>query len=289
MTPPSQGRWPSASTVVTGVIGDPIAHSLSPLLFNTAFAALGLDWVSEAWRVPAAKAPEALGGVRALGIAGISVTMPHKQAVAHLVEELSEAALRLDAVNCVVNRGGRLRGENTDGTGFLAALARGAGFVPESRRCLVVGAGGAARAVVAALADAGAAEVIVVNRTPDRAGTAAALAGSRGRVGTVEEARDADLVVNATPAGMASTEAPDEPLVGSALLGTGQVACDLVYHPLETTWLRAAAARGATTLGGLGMLVHQAGAQLTLWTGEAPPIEAMWAAAASLVGATGSD
>ncbi len=276
------GRWPSGTTTLVGVIGDPVRHSLSPLLHNTAFAALGLDWVSVAFPVPDGQAGPALAAVLPLGIAGLSVTMPHKGVVAHLVDECTPEAARLGAVNCVVARAGRLVGENTDGRGFLEALARGSGWTPSGRRCLVVGAGGAARAVVAALADAGAAEVVVVARRAEPALEAAALAGGSGRVGSARDAPDAELVVNATPVGMVA--GPGAPLVAAELLGPGQVVVDLVYEPAETEWMAAATARGATVLGGLGMLVHQAAAQLALWTGREPPVEAMWEAVRAVRG-----
>jgi shikimate dehydrogenase len=278
--PPGGATFPSAATTVVGVIGDPVDHSLSPLLHNTAFAALGLDWVSVGFLVPDGAAAGALEGMRALGLAGLSVTMPHKTAVAALVDRTTPVASTLGAVNCVLREGGALVGDNTDGEGFVAALRRGAGFEPEGARCLVAGGGGAARAVVLALAGAGAAEVVVVNRDRRRAGAAAALAGAAGRVGRAEEAAAASLVVNATPVGMAGTDAAGaEPLVPASLMGPGQVAVDLVYHPLRTPWLAAADARGATVVSGLGMLVHQAAAQLRRWTGEEPPVGAMWAAA----------
>jgi shikimate dehydrogenase len=169
----------------------------------------------------------------------------------------------------------------------LAALRHGAGLDDlSSGRSVVVGAGGAARAAVLALAGAGAAEVVVVNRSPQRAATAAALAGDRGRVGTADDARDALLVVQATPAGMRDTPTEHEsPLVPAELLGPGQVAVDLVYHPLRTPWVTEATDRGAVGLGGLGMLVHQAAEQFTAWTGglEAP-VEAMWRAASAATG-----
>lgn len=282
------GHWPSAATSVVGVMGDPVTQSLSPLLHNTAFADLGLDWVSVGFPVGAGQAPAALAGVRALGIAGLSVTMPHKSAVAGLVDELTPTAARLGAVNCVAREKGLLVGDNTDGQGLVASLRRGAGFDPAGRRCLVAGAGGAARAVVAALADAGASEVVVVNRTAHRAAEAASLAGGVGRVGDPAEAATADLVVNATPVGMAgaATERA-RPLVDPGLLSAGQLAVDLVYHPLRTAWLAAAAARGASTMGGLGMLVHQAASQLARWTGREAPVEAMWRAALEAVGRGG--
>jgi shikimate dehydrogenase len=272
----------SAASTVVGVIGDPVAHSLSPLLHNTAFAELGLDWVSLGFPVPSGSAAEALRGAAALGIRGLSVTMPHKEAVATLVDRTTPLAARLGAVNCVTFGPDGSSGDNTDGPGLVAALRRGEGFDPSGRRCLVVGAGGAARAAVLALAEAGAAEVVVVNRTPERAVAAAALAGRAGRVGEAAEAGECELVLDATPLGMAGREGPGEPgLVDPSLLGPGQVVVDLVYDPPETPWLAAARGRGATVANGLGMLVHQAALQLAHWTGAAAPVEAMWGAVAA--------
>ena len=277
--------WPSAASSVVAVIGDPVAHSLSPLLHNAAFAALGLDWVSVGFRVAAGGAADALAAVRALSLRGLSVTMPHKADVAAAVDELTPTAARLGAVNCVIADGRRLTGENTDGRGFLAALERGAARDPAGLRCLVLGAGGAARAVVVALAGAGAADVAVSARRPEQAALAAALAGAAGRVGDPGEAAAMDLVVNATPAGMAGTpSATDWPLVDPARLSDRQVVVDLIYEPLRTAWLEACAAEGATVLGGLGMLVHQAAAQLEAWTGREAPVAAMWAAAEAATG-----
>ena len=274
---------------LVGVIGSPAAHSLSPLLHNAAFAALGLGetWRSSAFEVAAGHAAQALAAMRESDVSGLSVTMPHKADVANLVDECTEVARRLDAVNCVASTEGVLLGTNTDGEGFVASLARGADFVPSGRRCVVIGAGGAARAVVLALADAGAERVEVVNRTPERAEAAAGLAGSAGSVVALEPrplakaVRAADLVVNATPFGMtgASPEGGAPWLVAPELLHPDQIAADLVYVPRPTPWLTAAAAAGARSVDGLGMLVHQAAAQLALWTGRDAPVEAMWEAA----------
>ena len=136
-------RRPSAASTVVGVIGDPIAHSLSPLLHNAAFAVLGLDWVSVGFTVRAGQAAVALAGIRALGIAGLSVTMPHKEAALAAVDEASTVARRLGALNCVTLRDGRLLGDSTDGQGFIDALRRGGGVDPAGRRCVVLGAGAA--------------------------------------------------------------------------------------------------------------------------------------------------
>jgi len=266
-------------------------------MHNAAFGALGLDWAFLAFEVPDGQAHAAVAGARALGFVGLSVTMPHKAAVVTAVDRLSPVAAALNAVNTVVRRTGDvLEGDNTDGAGFLDSIRHDEGFDPAGRRCLVVGAGGAARAVVKALAAAGAGEVVVVNRTAGRAEAAAALAGAVGRVGVIAEAADADLVVNATPVGMtgvspagakvvsidgrSSADAGDvASVVDPAHLGPGQLVVDLVYHPPVTPLLAAARARGATGVSGLGMLIHQAAHAVRLWTGEDPPLAVMSAAA----------
>lgn len=262
----------SAATTVAAVIGDPITHSLSPRIHNAAFAATGLDWVFVALPVPAGKADAALDGVRHLGLAGLSVTMPHKDAVAVAADERSPAVDALGAANCVVAVGdGRVRAENTDGVGFVAGLQDDAGVSPNDRRVAVLGAGGAARAVVDAVARAGATEVIVVNRSATRAEAAAALAPIA-RVGTIDDVRDADIVVNATPIGMLADSAmPCDP----GLITRDQVVVDLVYGPQPTTWVRALRRTGHEAHDGTSMLVHQAAAAFTLWTGVEAPIDAM--------------
>ena len=266
-----------------GVIGQPVRHSLSPVIHNAAFRALDLDWAYLAFEVEPERVAAALQGVRGLGIDGLNVTMPHKAAVVPLVDRLGPAAADLGAVNTVVNQGGELVGHNTDGEGFLDAVRRDEGFDPAGRRCLVVGAGGAARAVVRALAGAGASEVVVVNRSGDRAVTAAAVGGAVARVGAGDEADGCDLVVNATPVGMTGVTTLDgAPLplpVDPARLGTGQLVVDLVYEPPITPLIEAARAAGAVTANGLGMLIHQAAHAFRLWTSEEPPLEAMSAAA----------
>ena len=274
-----------AHTTLVGVMGSPVRHSLSPLLHNTAFEALGLNWTSLAFDVPAGHAAAAVEGIRGLGLAGLSVTMPQKSDVAALMDELSPVAEGLGAVNCVVNRDGVLRGESTDGAGFLASLHRSEHFDPKDAHCLVLGAGGAARAVVLALAEAGAAEVVVVNRTESKGTDAAALAGKVGRSVAADDASGieavltaANLVVNATPVGMTGQGDASSWLVDPSQLRGNQLAADLIYVPRQTPWLEAAAVAGARTVGGLGMLVHQAAIQIELWTGQPAPVEAMWGA-----------
>jgi shikimate dehydrogenase len=262
---------------VAAVIGYPIRHSISPIIHNAAFRALDLDWVFTAFEVAPGRAAAAVEGARDLGLAGLSVTMPHKADVVRALDQLTPTAEALGAVNTVVRQGSRqLVGDNTDGAGFLDAVRTDEGFDPAGRRCLVVGAGGAARAVVLALAGAGAAEVIVANRTPSRAEDAAALAPGVARAGTTEEADAAELIVNATPQGMAGDLSLPVP-TGS--LGPGQLVVDLVYHPAHTRLVEAAHKQGAAAVNGLGMLIHQAAHAFRLWTGEDPPLEVMSAAA----------
>lgn len=274
--------WPTGRTRLAGVIGDPVRHSLSPALHNAAFSALGLDWAYVAFPVRSGRVREALAGAVALGIEGLSVTMPHKTAVADTLDRCSPTARALRSVNTVVRDGDDLIGESTDGQGFIDGLRSDPGFDPSGRRCLVAGAGGAGRAVVLALAEAGATEVVVLNRTAERGEAAAALGGAVGRTGQPAEIEEMDLVVNATPVGMAgeagdqTTSSPLEP----GLLHPGQVLVDLVYHPPTTGLIDAARQRGVTAVNGVGMLVHQAALAFRLWTGEDPPLGAMRAAAA---------
>lgn len=272
-----------AHTRVAAVIGSPVRHSLSPAMHNAAFHALGLDWVYVAFEVAPGAVGAALAGMRALGLGGLSVTLPHKASALVEVDEATAAARAIGAVNTIVPvEDGRLRGDNTDGAGFLATLAE-EGFDPAGRTCAVLGAGGAARAVVHALAGAGAAEVVVVNRTPERGVETAALAGGAGRPGGAGELGGVDLVVNATPLGLAGRDPATLP-VDPTVLRRGQLLVDLVPNPAVTPLMRAAAGRGVRVAGGLGMLVHQGALAFELWTGRPAPVEVMRAAAAGALG-----
>ncbi|HVL93776.1 MAG TPA: shikimate dehydrogenase [Acidimicrobiales bacterium] len=268
--------WPGGATRVAAVIGDPIGHSVSPAIHNAGFEAAGLDWVFVAFAVPAGGAGGALAAVRALGLGGLSVTTPHKDAVAALVDRLSPTAAALGAVNTVVPAGGDLVGDSTDGAGFVAWLRRDEELDPAGRRCLVRGTGGAGRAVVLALVGAGAAEVVVVaGRDRARADALVALAGRPARAGGPEEVEAAELVVNATSLGLAGR--PGDLAFPPDRLGAGQVVVDLNYP--GGALVEAAAARGAVARDGVGMLVHQAALAFELWTGQAAPVDALWAGA----------
>jgi len=266
------------SSRTVGIIGWPVAHSLSPAIHNAAFAAMGLDWVY----VPPPVAPgglrDALGGLAPLGFAGANVTMPHKSESADIVDVVADDALRLRAVNTIVVEPAGLRGHNTDAPGFDRFLRRDAGFEPAGRSALIFGAGGAARACGLALARGGLTHLTVVVREPERAeGLRETLEGFETEIsviafgGSVEGA--ADLVVNATPLGARGEELP------MPQLGPDVLVVDLLYHPAVTPLLTSARNAGAITFGGLGMLLHQAALSFELWTGHQPPLDVMSAAA----------
>lgn len=258
------------AVALVGLVGQPVSHSLSPRLHEAAYTALGLDWRYLAFDVPEERFVAAVEGAAALGFRGLSVTTPHKDAAAAAATRRSPVVRRLGAANTLVFDERGIRAESTDGEGLMDDLREWGGFAPEGRQCGVLGAGGAGRAVVLALADAGAAEVLVVNRTPSRAFRAAALAPGRVRVARTEELDACDLVVHATSS---EAEWPVDP----ARFGSGQLVVDLSYKPSASAVLRRAAENGARTRNGLGVLVHQAARQVRLFTGAEPPVAEMWA------------
>jgi shikimate dehydrogenase len=262
-------------TTVAGIIGEPVAHSRSPAIHNAAYAACGLDWIYVPFPVRPGEVSHALEGLRALGAAGCNVTMPHKREAALACDHLEATAAALGVVNTVGVRDGRLIGDSTDGAGFVDA-AREAGVELNGTRVLVLGAGGAARAIVHALADL--APIRVWARRADAATATAALAPSADTVRSSDlddEAATSDVVVNATPLGMHGEPPPFD----ARRLHTGQTVIDTVYAPADTALLEAAREQGLAAINGLGMLVHQAARSFTLLTGSDAPLDAMWAAA----------
>jgi shikimate dehydrogenase len=271
----NEGRAITAATRVVGVIGDPVAHSRSPAMHNAAFVALGLDWVYVAFPVGRGEGGAAVRAVTTLGLAGLNVTMPHKADAAAACDDLAAEAADLGAVNTVVNAGGALVGHSTDGDGILRALGD-EGIEVAGQACLVLGAGGAARAITHALGRTGA-RVTVAARRPEAGRDAAALAPDANAVGLDDLAVEGfDVIVNATPIGMHGEPPPFDP----ARLHEGQFVFDTVY-PADTPLLVEARARGLRAAGGLGMLVHQGALAFSLWTGVAPPIDVMRAAASA--------
>lgn len=266
----------SGATRVAGVIGDPVAHSLSPTLHNAAFAALGIDWVSVAFPIVASAGLQAVEAMRILGLAGLSVTTPHKDAVAKTADVVSEEVAMLGAANCLVAcADGKIRAENTDGEGFLVGLHHDTAAAVANKTVVVIGAGGAARAITLACAQAGASQIGIVNRNAERGEVCASLAGASGVVATESAIAEADIVVNATSVGMTPNNGmPCDP----KLLHPGQIAVDIVYNPLETPWLAALRKAGISAHNGLSMLVNQAAAAITHWTGHDAPHQTMRAA-----------
>ena len=273
----------SGSTILVGVIGNPVKHSLSPVILNAAFREAKINWVYTAFETPEEKLADAIGGIRALGIAGLSVTMPHKAKVCSLLDEISDSAQTLNAVNCIVNDAGKLEGHNTDGDGFLDAVKHDAGLDVAGKKVLVVGSGGSARSIIHSLGKAGAAEIAVINRTKKKALDALELAGSVGRY--VEETEipevvsEANLVVNATPIGMLDTDDTANFPIEPNLFSKGQLAIDLIYHPISTPWMEALRDLEVEAHGGLSMLIFQAARAFNLWTGKEAPVDAMRKAA----------
>lgn len=273
------------ATNFVGVLGWPLEHTLSPVIHAAAFRQVGMDWVYLAWPVEPADLGDAIAGLRALGGLGANVTMPHKETVMAHLDELSGDARVVGAVNTIQRIGRRLVGHNTDVDGFRHFLDGDAGLDAAGTRALILGAGGAARAVVRALDGLGASEIAVAARDVDKGSKLVSLATrASGRALSWEEATSTagsfDMVVNATPVGTGS----GDPLPGVEW-SSGQVVVDLVYDPPSTSLVERARAGGAHAWGGIGMLVHQAAASFQIWTGQDPPLETMSAAALHAIGA----
>ncbi len=272
----------SGTTKLAAVIGSPVGHSLSPALQNAAFDAAGLDWRFVAFDVDVGGGASAVTAMRSLGIVGFAVTMPLKVEVSEAVDEVDSRVAALRSVNTVVLRDdGTTYGTSTDGAGFVASLH--ASHVEVSGISVgVIGAGAAARSIIHALGRAGAADIVVVNRTAANAHTACELAPCA-RVGDAGELYSADLIVNTTSVGMgtAASDAISSAAVplDASKLRSATVVADIVYHPLDTPLLVAARSVGCRIVDGLGMLVHQAALQHELWTGHRPDPAVMRSAA----------
>jgi shikimate dehydrogenase len=269
------------ATTFTGILGWPLETTLSPAIHNSAFRALGLDWIYLEFAVPPPSLGAAIEGLRALGCGGANVTMPHKESVIEHLDQLAQDARAVGAVNTIQPFGERLIGHNTDVAGFRGSLVGDAGFDPTGRKALVLGGGGAARAVLRVLDDDGADVIGLAGRDPVRTEALMELA-RRASVSLVpwpsaelsDFAASADLVVNATPLGMQGEE-----VLPDVALRPEQCVVDLVYSPPTTPLLERARRAGADAWGGLGMLVHQAAESFRIWTGQDPPEEVMSAAA----------
>jgi shikimate dehydrogenase len=270
-----------ARSKVCAVIGWPVEHSLSPAIHNAAFEAAGLNFAYVAFAVKPGDLCGALAGVRSLGLRGLSVTIPHKVDILPLLDEVEDLAAKTGSVNTVVNEGGRLRGYSTDGPGALAALAA-AGVDPHGRDVLLLGSGGAARAIAFALVwHRPPARIRIHGMIPDevarlkddllQTSSVAIEGGPMERLaGSLEPA---DIIIHATPTGMSPNTS--HALIEKEMLRPGQCVFDIVYNPLETELLRRARQAGCTVVPGVGMFVQQAALQFRLWTGTEPPVPVM--------------
>lgn len=273
----------NGKTAVLGIFGDPVEHSLSPRMQNAAIAASGFDAVYVPFHVTPTQLCDAVAGIRALGLRGVSLTIPHKEAACHLVDELDEQAAKIGAINTIVNENGRLKGYNTDGVGLLSALKQELGLDVADLRVLLVGAGGACRAALAALCQAQVAWVGIANRTrsrsvalledfaPEFSGTAFAeyeLGASLLKACP----EPVDLLINTSAVGLKGESFPFQV---SACVKSGGAVFDMVYAAQSTPLLSDARTRGLATADGLGMLAAQGEVAFRLWFGSAPKAQVM--------------
>jgi shikimate dehydrogenase len=275
----------SGKTRVCGVIGDPIEHTLSPIMQNAAFNALKLDYTFLAFKVKNAELENAVNGMRALNIRGLNVTMPHKSTILNFLDRTDLSAQIVNSVNTILNKDGKLFGFNTDGVGALKAL-RENGVELKGRKVLLLGAGGAARAIAYAMAKESD-ELAVLNRTLKQAQALAKLlektankkigAGSLSPKEIQQNLQDSDILINATSIGMKPK--PEESLVAPKLLRPDLAVMDIVYNPIETKLTKDAKAAGAKVVSGVEMLIYQGAASFEIWTGKSAPVEVMRKAA----------
>jgi shikimate dehydrogenase len=269
-------------TKVLGIFGYPIRHTLSPLMQNAAIEALGLNYVYVPFEVSPSELEAALKGIRALGIKGVNITVPHKEKVISFLDEVREEASLIGAVNTIENRNGRLIGHNTDARGYISALREDAGFDPRGKRVLVIGAGGAARGIIAGLSIEGVSNITIANRTVEKG---EALVEEFGKVfhgirfaahplSSLKDPRilsSIGLIINTTSVGL-KEGALD---VDFTLTPSQTLVSDIVYKPPLTPFLKKAREAGRKTIGGLGMLIYQGAISLEIWTSKKAPVEVM--------------
>ena len=271
-------------TEILGIIGYPISHTLSPLMHNTAIKHLGLDYIYLPFEVKKENIALAIGGLKGLGINGINVTIPHKESVIPYLDTLDENAKFIGAVNTIKLEDGSLKGYNTDGLGFLKSLKIDAQENTKGKNIIILGAGGAARAIAIQMALEGAKSIIIANRTLERGKKLAKYICSKLKAQSskllkavslndsslIGYFREADIIINTTSVGMKNG---DTPLFPYDYISDRNLVCDIVYKPIETKLLKEASARGARILNGLGMLVYQGSLSFKIWTGHEMPVE----------------
>ncbi|QYR24221.1 shikimate dehydrogenase [Paenibacillus sp. sptzw28] len=274
------GNTVDSHTVLYSVIGDPIRHSKSPVMMNRAFRETGINGVYTAFHIKGDRLGDFVAGVRAMGIRGVNVTIPHKLDIMPLLDEIDESALAIGAVNTIVNNDGRLVGYNTDGIGYVRSLKEEVEPELAGKRVLILGAGGATRGILYALAREGVAGITISNRTVERAqeladafrGQAADIRAINGE--QVKEAcPEADIIINTTSLGMYPNV--DGTPIDANWIKPGTIASDLIYNPLTTRFLEESKQRGCRIHGGLGMFIYQGAYAFEYWTGQPAPVEAM--------------
>ncbi len=275
----------SGKTKIYGVIGDPIQHSLSPILHNAAFEVLRLDCAFLAFKVKPEEVGNAIAGMRSLNISGLNVTMPHKSAVIDFLDELDKTAKTIGSVNTITNKEGKLLGSSTDGIGAHNALKEN-GIDPKGKKVLLLGAGGAAKAIAFTIAQE-ADQLVILNRTAKQATDLANLVKQTINRNVIadaflptrikQEIASSDILINATSVGM-NPNSGETPIPAN-LLKPNLAVMDIVYNPLETRLTKDAKATGSKVVGGLEMLVYQGAASFEIWTGVKAPVEIMKKAA----------
>lgn len=279
MTNAGAGNRIDSNTLLFGVIGNPIRHSKSPIMMNRAFRETGINGVYAAFHVTSDRVGDFAAGVRAMGIRGVNVTIPHKLDIMSVLDEIDPSAQAIGAVNTIVNDDGRLIGYNTDGIGYVRSLKEEAERELEGKRIVVIGAGGAARGIIFALANEMPDRITIANRSVERAKALADSLHGKAEIraismeGLQSACTEADIVINTTSVGMFPNT--DETPIDASWLRPGAVASDLIYNPLKTRFLHEAERRGCRIHGGLGMFIYQGAYAFEYWTGQPAPAAAM--------------
>lgn len=274
----------SGKTKTVGLIGDPVSHSVSPQMHNAAFKKLDLDYCYIAMQVDKNDLKKALDGIRAENFAGVNVTVPHKEAVIPLLDEVTKLPRLIGAVNTIKNEGGKLIGYNTDGAGFIESLKEDAKVDPKGKKVVLIGAGGGAKAVAIMLAESGTKSLSITDIAADKASALSSYVKSHFEIEAdfvPHESKDlrskiqkCDILINATPVGMHPNE--DKcPLSEDTEIPKGILVCDLIYNPPETKFLKKAKGSGAKILNGIGMLVRQGALAFEIFTEKEAPVEVM--------------
>ncbi|RCW49392.1 shikimate dehydrogenase [Paenibacillus prosopidis] len=279
MTSAGEGNRIDSNTVLFGVIGNPIRHSKSPIMMNRAFKETGINGVYAAFHVTSDRVADFAAGVRAMGIRGVNVTIPHKLDIMSVLDDIDAGAQVIGAVNTIVNENGRLIGYNTDGIGYVRSLKEEVEPELAGKRIVVIGAGGAARGIVYALSNENPAHITIANRSLERAKELTDAFQDKCDIQAIPDdqlqaaCQQADIIINTTSVGMFPNT--DDTPVDAAWLKPGAVASDLIYNPIKTKFLQEAERHGCRTHGGLGMFIYQGAYAFEYWTGQPAPVAAM--------------